>query len=254
MVQLRLDGDGVVAGEGPEVEVQPLHHGAGVVLEVDCHHAAHRGGHLVQQAAGLAEKDVLRILPGLGNAGGGALAIKEQLVEDVAQQHLESGAGAEAAALEDGGGGVGVEALQLTALALEPGGYAADEGGGGVALLLPDLQAVQLHNVHGEALALDADDVLPVGSHGGNDIQVDTAGQHQAVLVVGVVAADLRAARRGEDGSLVTGAKGFGQARQKAAIAVDLAWQLLGGVEPGECLLQLLKISLRGKLISHSAS
>ena len=47
---------------------------------------------------------------------------------------------------------------------------------------------------------MDADDIQPVGSGAGQHIQIHTAAQHMAVLVVGMVAANFGAARAAEQG------------------------------------------------------
>ena len=116
-----------------------------------------------------------------------------------------------------------------------------------------DLQIAELHHVHREPLALQPDDILPIGSDSGNDIQIHTAGQHPAMLVVGMVAADLRAARRGEYGSAVTGAERLRQALQNSLVTLHLHGQLAGAAESSNRLLQLLKILLGRKCTIHSS-
>ena len=120
------------------------------------------------------------------------------MVEDIAHQRFIGGGGGQPGAGQHGGGDVRVEAGQGIAQLLHLGGHPPHQGGGGVFLLLPDGQAVQADFQSGVALGLDADDVLAVGGGAGQHVQVHAAAQHPAVLVVGVVAADLGAARRGD--------------------------------------------------------
>ena len=251
VVRAAVDDAQSMAGGG-EVEVHPLHRRVGVVLEINRHHAAHRGPHLVQQAAGLAEIDVLRVLADLSQLDGGAPPLKEQAVDDVPHQHLKGRAGAEAAALEDIGRDVGVEPLHAATLALEPGCGAPDDGHGGVHLLRPHLQLVQVHLGHGESLALDADGPVPAGGHGGNHVQIHTARQHPSVLVVRVVAADLRAAGGGEHRHLLAGAEGLLQAPEQAPVPLRLPGGLGLAVEAGNGSLQLCKIFHGRKWVVHS--
>ena len=114
-----------------------------------------------------------------------------------------------------------------------------------------DRQVAQIHHVHGEALALDADGSAAAGLHGGDDVQVHTAGQDPAVLVVGVVAADLRAARGGEQGAALRPAKGLLQAADQPPVPLQLPRSLLPAVELLQRGEQFFKISHRSKRVSH---
>ena len=252
VVRAAVDDAQGVSGGG-EVEVDLLHYRVVVVGEIDGHHAAHRGAHLVQQSAGLAEIDVLGVLSDLGQLDGRALVLIEQAVENIPQQHLQGRAGAEAAALKYAGGSVDIETLQPAAPSGKPGGDTPEDGDGAVVLLRMDLQIAELHHVHGEPFALQPDDVLPIGGDGGNDIQIHTACQYPAVLVVGMVAADLRAAWRGEYGRAVAGAERLRQALQNSLVTLHLRGQLAGAAESGSRLLQLLKILLGRKCTIHSS-
>src|SRR5699024_4598813 len=62
------------AGFG-EVHLHRLDHGGGRVGKVDGDDVAHAGGHLVHQAAGLAEIDVLGPLADLGDGDGADLLV-----------------------------------------------------------------------------------------------------------------------------------------------------------------------------------
>ena len=65
-----------------------------LVGKINGDQAAHRGGRLIHQAAGLAEKDIFRVLADLRNFRLGHPAAKKQMVDDGSDQHLKGGGGA----------------------------------------------------------------------------------------------------------------------------------------------------------------
>ena len=144
---------------GVEIHVQPLHRRVGCIREVDGHHAAHGGGGLIHQAAGLSEEHVFRILADLRQLHRRTVPRPEQLVEHGSHQHLKGGGGAEAAALGDGGGHIHVQtpAPQGTAQLLHPGRHAPDQRRRGVFLPLLRSQLAEGYLRHGIALGQYAD-------------------------------------------------------------------------------------------------
>ena len=62
---------------GGKVKVDPLHHRAVRVLEVNEYHSANAGSGLIHQAAGLSKVDILRILTHLGDFYSRELLIEE---------------------------------------------------------------------------------------------------------------------------------------------------------------------------------
>ena len=189
--------DAQCVAQGVQVHRHRPHHRGGRVGEVDGHRAAHGGGGLVHEAALLAEIEVLRLLAHLGDLHRRQLIPAEQVIFNDTQQHLAGRRGGQAGAGQHVGEGVGVKARHRVA---PPGGlgrHPPHQGGGGLLLLLLGVQGVQLHLHQGPALRLEADGVGAVGGGAGRKIQVHRRGQHPSVLVVGVVAADLRAARCG---------------------------------------------------------
>ena len=190
------DAEGVAAGG--KVKVQRLHHGMGSIGKVDGHDAAHGGGHLVHQAAGLAEIVIFGILADLGDLNGGETAAV-QTVDDRPQQDLKGGRGGEPAARQDPGSHIGVKAADRMAKLRDPGGHAANEAQRRAKFLGADLQLVQRYGAERIALRLDADHTLPIGSDGGQRVHADSAGQHPAQLMIRVVAAQLRTAGGGEE-------------------------------------------------------
>ena len=166
--------------------------------KVDEDQPADARGHLIHEAAGLAEIDVFGVLADLRDLDGGAGSVKKQLVADRADQNLERGGGGQARARQDGRADNGVEALQTAAAPGKRRGDAAHERGRGIFLLRMDGQIVQVYLNRGVALGRDADDGVGPQRDLRRRLQIDGRGQHAAVLMVGMVAADLRAARRGK--------------------------------------------------------
>lgn len=194
---------GQVEGELPQK-------GGGGVLKVDGNHAADGAGHLVQQAAGLAEVGVLRILAHLGQLGGGEGAAAEEVVHDGGGEHLKGGRGAEPAAPKDPGGGVGVEAGDGVAQLVQPGGYAPDQGHRAAGLLRVDGEVPQIHLGQAVVAAFDADGGGMVGDHAGDGVQVHAGSQTKAILMVRVVAPQLRPPGGGEEQGVALAGAGEG--------------------------------------------
>ena len=125
--------------------------------------------------------------------------------------------------------------MQGTAQGREAGGHAPDKGGGGVLLLGLGGQLVEVHHDEGIALGLHADHAALVGGGGGQDVQVHAGGQDPAVLVVRVVAAQLRAAG-GAEQCLRQALKGLGKAGDGGGAAGAGGLGALGAVEAGQFL------------------
>ena len=171
----------------------------GLVGKIHGDDPSHGAGELVHESAGLAEVDVLRVLAHLGHLDGGEGPAAEEVVGDGAHEHLEGGGGAQAAAPEDPGGGIGVKAGDGIPQLLHPGRDAPDQGHGVPHLLLVDGQVVQVHLRDAVVAGLDPDDPAFVGDHAGDGVQVHAGAQAVAPLMVGVIPAQLRAPRRGEE-------------------------------------------------------
>ena len=201
-----------------EVHSHRLHHGLCGAGEVDGDDVAHAGSHLVHQAAGLAEVDVLSPLADLRDGDGGDLLGHKAVVQDDADEHLKGGRRGDTASLRHVGRDVNVQTGQLCAPLGEGGALAAQQGGGGVLLFLVGLEVVQINDAQIIALALDAELVLVVGGCGGDHVDVHAAGQHPAMLIVGVVAADLGAARCAVKAGLSVGAEGLFQPVQHGGV------------------------------------
>ena len=118
----------------------------------------------------------------------------------------------------------------------EGGALAPQDGGARVFLFLAGGEVGQVDGAQGIPLALDPQLAQLVGAGGRDHINVDAAGQHPAVLVVGVVAADLGAARRAEEGGGRVGAESGLQPVEGCGVACRLGRGILGraAVEGGK--------------------
>ena len=181
-----------------QVDGRLAHDGMCRVLEVDRDNAADGAGGLIHQAAGLVKEHVLGVLADLRDLDLGEflhVVIVVLAAQDGPDADLERRRAGQAGTAQHVAGGVGVEAADLAALVDDACRHAADQRCGVLFLMLlrdkvGHIDVVDLLKAEG----LDADDVLLVGGNDGHDVQVDRACQHHAVVMVGVVAADLGAA------------------------------------------------------------
>ena len=232
-----------------QVKVHPANLGRLQVFKIDGDKVAHRRGHLIEQAAGLAKVDVFGILRNLRRLHRGELARIKQPAEDGADQNLKGRRGGKAGSTQHIRGGIGVKAADLVAQLGEPGSDAPDERAGPSLLLRPRLQLVDPYLIPRVALRLDADD--PVIIRGGNadHIQIDARREHPPALMVGVVAADLRAPGGGKDAvipslpeELLEAADGLGIAR---ALLADTGL----AIKPGKGAVKGARGDLSGKIL-----
>ena len=177
-----------------KVHLHRLHIRVCLVGKVDGDNVAHAGCHLIHQAAGLAKVHIFSPLTDLCNGDGGDLFGHEAVVQDHTDQHLKGGRGRNTAAFGHVGGDVHVQTRKLCAALTEGFALAAQQGSGGVLLLLAGGQVVKVDDAQVVPLALHAQLVQAVGGGSSNHINVHAACQHTAMLMVGVVAADLGAA------------------------------------------------------------
>ena len=177
-----------------KVHLHRLHVGVCLVGKVDGDNVAHAGGHLIHQTTGLAKVDIFSPLADLRNGNGGDLFSHEAVVQNHADQHLKGGRGRNAAALGHVRGNVHVQTGQLCAALTEGLALAAQQGSGGVLLLLAGSQVIKVDDAQVVALALYAQLVQAVGGGSSDHVNVHAACQYTAMLVVGMVAADLGAA------------------------------------------------------------
>ena len=81
---------------GTEVKVDLLHHRIRRLQEIDGDQAAHRAGHLVQQAGSLGPVFVLRKLSNVSVGHGVHAALVEKGIQNGAEKHLKGSGGADA--------------------------------------------------------------------------------------------------------------------------------------------------------------
>ena len=91
-----------------------------LVEKVDGDQVAHSGSGLIHEAAGLSKEYILGVLTDLGNFCLGYLGIKEQMVDDGADQHLVGGRGRKTAAGKNRGLAIGVKAFDCANRAATP--------------------------------------------------------------------------------------------------------------------------------------
>ena len=202
-----------------EIHGHRLHIRVGRVRKINGNNVANAGSHLIHQAAGLAKVDVLCPLADLCNGDGGDLFGHEAVVQDHADQHLKGGRGRNTAAFGHVGGDVHVQAGEGSAPLLESLTLAPQQGHGGVLFLLAGSKVAKVDDTEVIALALHTQLVQAVGGSGSDHVNVHAAGQHPAMLVVGVVAADLGAARGAVQSGFGVGTKGSFQPVQHCRIA-----------------------------------
>ena len=129
----------------------------------------------------------------LHRRGGGRV---EERVDDRPQQHLKGRGAGKSAARQHRRGHIGVKALDLTSELRKPRSYAAHQRRRRVLLLRAHSQLVQRHLTQGIPLRQDADRVPAIFPDRRACIQIDRSRQHAAVLMIGVIAAQLRPSRR----------------------------------------------------------
>ena len=150
----------------------------------------------IHQTAGLAEEAVLGVLRQFRDFHVADLAVVVNVVENVSDHVLERGGRGDARAFEHVGGGVSVKAADRQSLLAEARDHAGNQR---IGFFVPRgvgrVVNAEVHNVLGEALALDPDDRACRGGGDRNDVEVDGGGDHATVVMVGVVAGKLASAR-----------------------------------------------------------
>ena len=197
MVAARVDHTQRIALRG-EIAGNRLHLRV-LLFEIDRHHAADRRGHLIHQAARLAEIDVLNLLRDDGAGLGVHNKAVVQSVENRRNQHLKRRRGRQAASAQHGAGNRRAETADFVTHLFHDARRAANQRQRRAEILLADVKVIQLHRDRRKALAVHHDGIVVRPAYARDGIQIDRSRQHTAVVVVGVVAADFRAPRRGEE-------------------------------------------------------
>ena len=230
-----------------EIHGHRLHIRVGRVRKINGNNVANAGSHLIHQAAGLAKVDVLCPLADLRDLDGGDFIGHEAVIQDHADQHFKGGGGRNAAALGHVGGNVHIQTGQLCAALTEGFAFAAQQREGSVFLFLAGSKVIKADHTQVVAFALHAQLVQGVGRSGSDHINIHAAGQHAAMLVVGVVAADLGAAGGTVKTSFSMGAKGGIQTIQNSFVAGSLCRSFVGRTAVKCC--QPGSVSAAGKLL-----
>ncbi len=146
----------------------------------------------------LAEVHILGILADPGDLRLGYLAIKEQAVDDGADEHLIGSGRRKTGAGQHRGLHIGIKALYLAAKVSKPGCHTPDQRRGGVDFLGLNLQIGHIHLAHGIPLGLDADHIGTVDPDSRICIQIYRRSQHMTPLMVCMVTANFRTAGSGK--------------------------------------------------------
>ena len=212
-----------------QIELGLPDNGVRRVLEIDGDDAAHRARRLVHQAAGFAEKDVLGILADLRDAH---LAEFFHIIavvlaaQDRADAHLKRRRAGKSRPAQHIAGGVGVKTADLSPVVEDADRHAADQRSGMLGLLRLRGADAQVHIADAaKPLRFHADDVVRIGRNDRHDVQVDRTGQHNAVVVVGVVAADLGTAGGRVEAHRAVGAKLLGKMVDRLHVSRALGCQ-----------------------------
>ena len=217
------------AGRQQTVCVDLFHLRCGRVCEVGKNDAAHRAGQLVQLTAGFAKVSILRILADAGQCPGiqptGVLP-----VPDAGHAHLKGRRAGKAAAPQNVAGRVSIKAANSLSRCTEALGNAPDQAGRVGALPFLRLCRGQVDHIQlVEPAGLDPHIAVRVPGRYRHQIQRDRRRQPVAVLVVGVVAAQLRTPRGRVHLHLPPRAKIQLELLQRRAVPRPLPGQFLRG-------------------------
>ena len=196
------------------------------IFEIDAVCAAERGSSLIHQPAGFAEECVFGELPCLCKLHRRDGARVEQRVVDRAEQHLERGGGGEPAALRHIGNEEGIEASGTVSTLPECGSNAAQQRRRCARFLRDGRKGGKRGGAFSVAFREKAHYIRAVRPYCGNEVERNSCSKYAAVLVVGMVAAKLRAAGRADErhGRSV---EAFRKAAENAAAAFCLKRTLL---------------------------
>ena len=190
------DAQGMAAGG--KIEVHRFNDGMLPVKEIDGYQIAYGRGGLIHEAAGLAEEDILRVLADLGDFRLGNLSVKEQPIDNGADQYFKGGGGAQAGTGQHSGFAVGIKAGNGASQRSESGAHTPNQCGGGVDFIRLGGEGLQRNGAQGIALGEDPYGIGAVCPYSCLGIQIHGSGQHPAPLMVRVIAADFGTSGSGE--------------------------------------------------------
>ena len=177
-----------------EIKVNPFHSGVIRIFKVDEHQVANRGSHLIHQPTRLTKVYIFRILSDLCNLNGRHLMIEEQFVQNGSHQNFKGCRRAQTAAGQNVGMNFRIKALKLCTLMGKGRCNTPNQGCRAILFILTDRKIIQLHNDFRIAFGANPDAVGTVQRYFCYGFQIHRGCENAAVLVVGMVAADFRAA------------------------------------------------------------
>ena len=125
------------------------------------------------------------------------------LVDDSADEYLKGCRRRESAAAQDIGSGVSIKAAYSNAHFLKSGNHTANQCSGLSLFLRMYREVTQIHIILRIPGRLQPNHMLVVKCHNGNDVQINRGSQNTAMLVIGMVSADLGSARCRKYGDLL---------------------------------------------------
>ena len=187
--------------ERGRVDLHPLHRRPLRIEKIDHDEAAGSGHELIHPAAGLAEERALRLLRSLREYRRVVRAAIER-AHAGAHQHLKRRRGGEPRAGRHIRADNGVKPAGGQAARPPSRRHAAHKRRRRACFRRHGRERIERNPNRRIALRVDADAVLPVRRGARDAVERHRRGEHAPALVVGVVAADLRAARCGNERSL----------------------------------------------------
>ena len=164
---------------------------------------------LIHQAAGLAEVFVFGVLRDFRNRYRVHFAVIIQIIEHGAHEHLICRRGRKPRTGQHAGRCCRVKAADFIAVIQKALAHAAHKRRGMAEFRRLYRQIGQIHHIHRVALAFHAHNIVLVFCRRRNRVQIDARREHSAVIMVGVVAADLGSAGGGEQTNVPRARKQF---------------------------------------------
>ena len=236
-----------------KVDGDPLHPRRGLVKKVDGHKPSHRGGKLVHQPARFAEKRVLRLSGHLRKLHRIARGTLIQPGHAVAEQHRIGCRGGQPRAARHVRAYHRVKPADHMAALLQPGRHAAQQCRRGIPLRRNGRQPVERQPEGRIALGFERDAPLPVRCGHRRAIHRHRRGEHASALVIGMVAADLCAARRGENRRRPVLPKTRRKAQKQRVVPVALRANGIRAIQGGQHRIERAAMQQRPPLRNGSA-
>ena len=220
-----------------KVAGQALHNRGLRAKKINGNRAAHRRRGLVHQAAGLTKVLIFGILAYARQCHRRNGPIIIQGILNLPQQQLKSRRRGQPGTGGNNGIGHTSKAAGRIPLLPQPGKDTSYHGGGMAPLLFVMGQVAPVQRGQRMALAAYLHRPLLLRRYDGQLVQRNSSSQHPAVLVVGVVAAQLGAARCRKDAHLFPFPIQPGKLLQQAQTALPLRQRVIAHIQPAQCLI-----------------